>query len=383
MSGCTICNEPNAQVCGGCQSSKYCSSECQRVDWSVHKLLCREYKSHTDRPGSTYKRAIVFYADKQVPQLVWCPTKEQVDQAYSFEEDDGEEPLKWELALNGGFFGSKKNELRCSIAQRNALRDRILDHNLEIWYGDNHLNDDTPTNQAIVAATKGKMKHHWKGTVMVMRKRDLEQHPSFYGDITMIDFRDVVDWLSDYGNQNYMTGVEKDTGKYSKKVKGVLLNCQGDLMLKSGQFSRCFEPIEVPTEHPVFSTPMAPISKCVGHALRARKLLPNSSWKHDRASYDNRKATFLYLCADEQDDVWGWAPPEWQSYVGSVLVVRDDKKDLTPEQLEVMCDFCDTKMANMFESALEGGMSRQKVMAALTKKSFEEWSIKKHQLRWP
>lgn len=43
---CTGCGKAGAadaplQVCAGCRADKYCSRECQRADWKVHKGVCR------------------------------------------------------------------------------------------------------------------------------------------------------------------------------------------------------------------------------------------------------------------------------------------------------------------------------------------------------
>lgn len=36
------CNETKTKKCAGCQSSWYCSMECQKVDWPNHKAECKE-----------------------------------------------------------------------------------------------------------------------------------------------------------------------------------------------------------------------------------------------------------------------------------------------------------------------------------------------------
>jgi hypothetical protein len=37
---------------------------------------------------------------------------------------------------------------------------------------------------------------------------------------------------------------------------------------------------------------------------------------------------------------WGWASQKWQNSVGSVIVVRQDKKPLSPLHVEALCNYC-------------------------------------------
>jgi hypothetical protein len=41
---CTICGESSKMQCGACKVSWYCSKECQKEDWKVHKKLCSKFK---------------------------------------------------------------------------------------------------------------------------------------------------------------------------------------------------------------------------------------------------------------------------------------------------------------------------------------------------
>lgn len=42
MGLCGCCGEPNADMrCGRCQGMYYCSAECQRKDWKIHKQGCK------------------------------------------------------------------------------------------------------------------------------------------------------------------------------------------------------------------------------------------------------------------------------------------------------------------------------------------------------
>jgi hypothetical protein len=56
----------------------------------------------------------------------------------------------------------------------------------------------------------------------------------------------------------------------------------------------------------------------------------------NRADLDNQIATYLNIDSD-----CGFAPPTWQSHVGTVLVARKDRKPLLPQHLEGVWMYCD------------------------------------------
>ncbi|KAI0545065.1 hypothetical protein F4679DRAFT_562592 [Xylaria curta] len=51
---------------------------------------------------------------------------------------------------------------------------------------------------------------------------------------------------------------------------------------------------------------------------------------------DNQMVTYMNI-----DAVSGFAPPEWQAFVGTVIVARKDKKLLLPHHLEGVWMYCD------------------------------------------
>lgn len=39
---CDVCLRPSSKICTACHYARYCSAECQRVDWSSHRAICRD-----------------------------------------------------------------------------------------------------------------------------------------------------------------------------------------------------------------------------------------------------------------------------------------------------------------------------------------------------
>jgi hypothetical protein len=70
---CTMCHRAGTMRCGGCKELHYCSKMCQKNDWPIHKLICKTLKdfSPENRPGSDYKRAILFPQDGEQPHFFW------------------------------------------------------------------------------------------------------------------------------------------------------------------------------------------------------------------------------------------------------------------------------------------------------------------------
>ncbi|KAK8929776.1 hypothetical protein H634G_01637 [Metarhizium anisopliae BRIP 53293] len=56
----------------------------------------------------------------------------------------------------------------------------------------------------------------------------------------------------------------------------------------------------------------------------------------NRADLDNQIATYLNIDSDS-----GFAPPAWQSHVGTVLVARKDRRPLLPQHLKGVWMYCD------------------------------------------
>lgn len=70
------------------------------------------------------------------------------------------------------------------------------------------------------------------------------------------------------------------------------------------------------------------------------------------------------LNIDPASQDWARAPAYWQTRVGSVLVIREDGKDLNMEDLAMMAYFCQHTIQDRLESAMESGPqpnSRQKL----------------------
>ncbi|KAA8623294.1 zinc finger mynd-type protein [Pyrenophora tritici-repentis] len=70
----------------------------------------------------------------------------------------------------------------------------------------------------------------------------------------------------------------------------------------------------------------------------------------------NQDATFLHLCCDpgakldigKESLGWGWSPQSWQNNVGSVIVVRKDRKPLLPLHMEALAKYCREEVISLF-----------------------------------
>ena len=377
-STCTICDSTHTKSCARCHSTRYCSPECQQTDWPSHSLLCSQYSTHTDRPDTSYKRAILFPPDEVKPKLIWVECKT--------EQDDEVPGLTYELGQVREHLGGKLGVYDAcpeyKPIQRNPLRDRDLTNTLEVICRDTFLIDGSSVNKSVIKATQGAPGHDWRGPILAVKKQGLGIDPRFFLDIDMRDYRDVVDYFISYGayesvEEGDVRGGDKSHNRKGKKVRGVKINCKGDQMYFG---AAGFAAVDVPAGHPVFWEPIAPISRLVGMPLHTKQCPPDKAWKDNHNVYTNVPATFLHLNADERSgDWWGWAPMKWQNEVGSVLVVRGDGRDVSVQQVEVLCHFCQFKMQPLFENALGGGhvqMSRAEVMGCLTPEGFRDYFAK-------
>ena len=74
---CVMCNQPGTKRCGRCLDARYCSTECQKADWTLHKPLCKHFAMFKDanRPSAAHFRAIVLPENEDSPKFVRVKTK--------------------------------------------------------------------------------------------------------------------------------------------------------------------------------------------------------------------------------------------------------------------------------------------------------------------
>jgi hypothetical protein len=132
-------------------------------------------------------------------------------------------------------------------------------------------------------------------------------------------------------------------------IQGVRINCALDQEV----FAKPqFEAIEVPSNDLIFSEhSTSDIAERIKLPIFTQRCRPSPEWSNGKGSACNQEATFLHLCLDPKSEYnertgafgWGWAPEPWIGVlqdVGSVIVVRQDKRPLLPLHAEALCEYC-------------------------------------------
>jgi hypothetical protein len=68
---CSICSQQASNVCQSCHCSRYCSKDCQKLDWPSHKLICKAFKDASDPPSPDHYRGVFFDVRGPKPTFVW------------------------------------------------------------------------------------------------------------------------------------------------------------------------------------------------------------------------------------------------------------------------------------------------------------------------
>ncbi|KAK6341603.1 hypothetical protein TWF696_008674 [Orbilia brochopaga] len=175
----------------------------------------------------------------------------------------------------------------------------------------------------------------------------------------------------------------------SKMVQAVRINCHGDrTMLKKPHY----EAIKISATDKIFTDhETSDIADRLGLPILTHRCPPNPVWERELdhrafngwSPFNNREATFLHLSLDKDAVLdfstgsmgWGWAPTQWQNRVGSVIVVRQDKKPLSPLHVEALCKYCLDEVQPLIghslgEYAPEEPMSKETAMSMICRPTF-------------
>lgn len=158
--------------CGSCNSSTYCSAECQKLDWPVHKILCRQFRDLGTPPAGLFRRGIFFPVDQKKPKFVWVP--------YTVRSEPNED-------IDAAAFVPDRDRV---TAFQTIDYNKVCSQRLSLIIGSRSNFDGSPVNIYIDEVTKGIRKSNWRGPVVILKKKG-----SGYEDVDMVDFRDAVDYF--------------------------------------------------------------------------------------------------------------------------------------------------------------------------------------------
>ena len=356
MTLCDECDNESTLRCSGCGSSWYCSKECQKKAWSLHKILCKFVKDFQDRPeaespGEKYTRAIFFHPDEGAPRFVWLKTM----------TEDGEYGHPCLAACPGALAANNEKETESGEEigmtdmkiRRNHALARRLPYNLFLSYRENFLHDGSTHNMAIdkIIDPNSPHLHAWRGPMIAYGTDAFDdvpfsQDPSYSQDLGPSDLRIIAHKLNTYYFKYAISPTIEDIKEELSSVVGVRINCDGDVEVEGRPR---YEPMELPAYRSFFHA-ATDVSKHIELPFVVQRI-PGSvaKWKKrpdtpsGNTSWVNVAGTFLNIgCKPERADTgfnWGLAPPEWQNDVGSVVVMRKDKKPLLPIHVFALADY--------------------------------------------
>lgn len=137
---CELCNQSTSQRCKTCHQAQYCSKECQKRDLSIHRLLCYEAKSFSEkqRPASlefntVYRRAIFFNPSYSWAEFIWVSLQLHEVKFRSITN------FVWLPTLEP--FGMISGRTAFDTIDTNRIAQRALSTHIRVSYLENFLKD--------------------------------------------------------------------------------------------------------------------------------------------------------------------------------------------------------------------------------------------------
>ncbi|KAF1849176.1 uncharacterized protein K460DRAFT_330886 [Cucurbitaria berberidis CBS 394.84] len=327
-----MCNHPSSKICSGCKSIHYCSTACQKHDWPLHKVVCKDYQEFLPtRPDSSHYSAIYFPADEDKPRFVWM--------RYEAGHNHPQEVAFAELGLSQEWIDKHDN---VASETNPVLKRRYESHCIVLSRptAEKICPCCTPNGKPNQSISKldSDLARFCQGAIVawgVHHTSDIDKRPS---DVHLgpADFRSVIDEMrlvEHFWNEKFH---ELSLGQKGTIV--VRLNCQGDQQFLDrpiieehvGLLAGCHES-QIPT----------PVADRVGLPLIAYQNTPARVWRDyaPHSGRQNHKACLLN-------------PGQQTAETGSVTLGRKDGKPLLLAHVHALLSYTAAKMADSAPSDL-------------------------------
>ncbi|KAH6644218.1 hypothetical protein C7974DRAFT_439480 [Boeremia exigua] len=318
---CAMCDEPSTQLCGGCKSIRYCSKACQKLDWRIHRLICKTYIDFfAGRPDREHHSMIYFPVGEPQPRFIWVHI------------DDGHNhPSLEELAKHNIAIDCSDTEGRFPVKsfRENFVLGRPLDpHYITIILPstaqccpcckETHKSNDS------LLKIDAELADTLRGPFLAwgVHHADYEAHKTSPVDLGPLDFRHMVDELRlhyEEVQENWRKcGTERPN---YNGINGVRVNCEGDeQVLCRPSLENYNAPVSALGEE---SALLTPIADRLGMPLHISTVAPAPAWR------DRRLKSRMHNCFS------AYLNPfiSMQDNIGSLIILRKDGGDLGPMML--------------------------------------------------
>ncbi|KAL5331971.1 hypothetical protein ACEPPN_001513 [Leptodophora sp. 'Broadleaf-Isolate-01'] len=260
------------------------------------------------------------------------------------------------------------SKFQSCVAAFDTYRNFDPGHNLRIYTS--MPNDTTPNRfiDKLQAGKKSPARFTGPLTVLAFDRAGSVTEVRIPRDITLEDVRLAIDYFA-HGDEplhGQWLSLWNQCGR-TGQVLGVKIHCDAELNEEK------FQAVNVPKNHPVFENCSTPISIAMN--------LPLKMWIYPHinvgggSAYLNVEASSMNRITNVTDKRWGEVPEEWKCEVGSVLVVRQDGKNLKAGEVKALATFCTDVLDVLISQTKSGvGYSREcLVQEFMDRNTFELW----------
>ncbi|TGO32234.1 hypothetical protein BHYA_0337g00060 [Botrytis hyacinthi] len=224
-------------------------------------------------------------------------------------------------------------------------------------------------NHSVISFTRGA---YWTGPLVVFRTERPDIDSAVVQDISLDDLPRVIRLLRQIANGNRVMKHHVFKSSFNTS-KCVIVRCKGDHMNASGETQLAVT--RVPELHPIFEGQPTNISQLMGIPLIIQRI-PREAGRDVVFDKDHLRNDFcgaLHLDTLPHSETWGQIPSQWHENVGTVLVAREDKKDITTLQLTAIMTFIRRLDFSVVKDEPDVGMKQAFLEGHFTRRNFEEF----------
>jgi hypothetical protein len=329
---CAVCPRPG-RLCSVCKDIYYCCRSHQKEDWPIHKLVCKKLRGKQRYPGTVF--ALHFPVDSTEPEFtslssdcglpVWYSATFLHSRSLQVNCCSSTCPCKYNT-YDSRFTSSWFHSPLCRFIYINAPNQEddpaIRDENLKVNRCIELLTGDTS----------------WKGAVVAYAWNSIEEPV----DIGMSAFSKIL-------------GAFRD-------VRGVRINCDG---VVKDKITPNFESVMIESydlrgaaDDYLWKRPRdrsaSFLTRHTGIVLQDRRESHAASPEHvrldeERLDQRNSTARLLLIPCDINEPNFGYYMRP--SDTGNVIVVREDRKPLDVNYLEILCEWVSKDLLPQFKQA--------------------------------